>query len=105
MLIRNKHLKKLGVLYDTPFDKKFFKKHGFDISETYTLDFSTLCFFYTRLKVFRKKHSEFIADPLPPGIDDLILKLEGAITNRDLGVEEFKALCREVIEILPYCYW
>ena len=105
MFIRNKHLKKLGVLYNTLIDKKFVKKHGFDISETYCLDFSTLCFFYTRLKVFRKKHSEFIADPLPPGIDDLILKLEEAITNQNLGEEEFKALSREVIEILPKCYW
>lgn len=110
MLIRNKDLKALNAVYNNHKEnKEFFNEHGFESCETYSLDYSTLCFFYTRLKVFRDYYKETVEDTynLIPRIDEIILELENEIKNfNTLGdFESFKKLLHKIVDILPECWW
>ena len=96
MLIRNKDLKALNAVYESQEENKdFFNEYGFESCETYSMDYSTLCFFYTRFKVFREYYNKNIEDTtnLIPRIDEIIKELENEIKN-------FK-----IVEILPECWW
>lgn len=110
MLIRNKDLKALNAVYESQEENKdFFNEHGFESCETYSMDYSTLCFFYTRFKVFRDYYNKNIEDTtnLIPRIDEIIKELENEIKNfNTLGdFESFKKLLHKIVDILPECWW
>ena len=110
MLIRNKDLKALNAVYESQEENKdFFNEYGFESCETYSMDYSTLCFFYTRFKVFREYYNKNIEDTtnLIPRIDEIIKELENEIKNfNTLGdFKSFKELLHKIVEILPECWW
>ena len=112
MLLRNKHLKKINALYNnTNPNKKFFKKHGFEPCETYSLDYSTLCFFYTRFKVFVKRYEKVVKDEhnLVPRIKKIIKRLKKLIKKYDTleedTMKEYNDLMNDIVMILPECWW
>lgn len=110
MLIRNKDLESINALYKGQKEnKEFFNDHGFESCETYSLDYSTLCFFYTRFKVFRDYYEKTVVDDtgLILRIDQIITELENEIKNfNTLGdFKSFKKLLHKIVEILPECWW
>ena len=112
MLIRNKDLKALNAVYESQEENKdFFNEYGFESCETYSMDYSTLCFFYTRFKVFVKRYGKVVEDEhkLVPRIKKIIKRLKKLIKKYDTleedTMKEYNDLMNDIVMILPECWW
>lgn len=110
MFRHNKHLEALGATSETQYMRDFRKENGFDVAETYDLDYSLLCFLYTRLKAFQEV-CELTGDErrdLLDTIDKLVERYEDEIISGDFDLSKGKSarkLIDETLDILNDCFW
>lgn len=103
-----KHSKYFNRCLDIKENSTFLDMYGFSKNELTSLDFTLICFFYTRFKAFKENYlkSNEERQDLLVKVDELLLELEPYLDeNSDIyNNQNYKAITEKCCALCPYLW-